>query len=345
MIYRLIILAILLCTSGFTATLTVPGQYSSIQSAINSSIDQDTVMVSPGFYQENINFNGRNIVVTSTYVLDQDSLIIESTIIDGNNDGSVATFAGGEINSAILQGFTLRNGNGNYADPDGNGSFYTYGGGVYCKSSSPTLKDLIIKNNSGNVGGGGGVFCYDASPTIDGCIISNNLTDDVGGGLYARSGSDLIIRDSEFNSNEADLGGGCYFRDQSEPLISNTDFISNISSNSGGAIIFKDNANAVLENVDFIQNETEGPGGALYINDASPSLDFVLMSGNISSAGSGAYIRNDANPIFNHVTIGYNSSGFGGGAIYLRDGSKGNKLYEKMNLFKRLKSPKFKKGD
>ena len=301
--------------------LYVPQQYGSIQAAINFSVDLDTIIVSEGTYQENINFFGKNIVVTSNYLINQDSLIIESTIIDGNNDGSVATFAGGELNSAILQGFTLRNGNGNYADPDGNGSFYTYGGGVYCKSSSPTLKDLIIKNNSGNAGGGGGVFCYDANPTIDGCIISNNLTDDVGGGLYARNGSDLIIRDSEFNSNEADLGGGCYFRDQSEPLISNTDFISNISSNSGGAIIFKDNANAVLENVDFIQNETEGPGGALYINDASPSLDFVLMSGNISSAGSGAYIRNDANPIFNHVTIGYNSSGFGGGAIYLRDGS------------------------
>ena len=78
MIYRLIILATLLYTSGFTATLTVPDQYSSIQSAINSSSDQDTIMVSPGFYQENINFSGRNIVVTSTYELDQDSLIIGS---------------------------------------------------------------------------------------------------------------------------------------------------------------------------------------------------------------------------------------------------------------------------
>ena len=92
MIYRLIILATLLNTTGLTATLTVPGQYSSIQSAINASTDQDTVMVSPGFYQENISFNGKNIVVTSTYVLDQDSLIIGSTIIDGNNNGSVAIF-------------------------------------------------------------------------------------------------------------------------------------------------------------------------------------------------------------------------------------------------------------
>ena len=169
-------------------------------------------------------FFGKNIVVTSNYFINQDSLMIENTIIDGNNDGSVVTFAGGEPNSTVLQGFTLRNGNGNYADPDENGSFYTYGGGVYCKSSSPTLKDLIINNNSGNAGGGGGVFCYDANPTIEGCIIFNNSTDDVGGGLYARNGSNVIIRNSKFNGNEADLGGGCYFRDQSEPFILNTDF-------------------------------------------------------------------------------------------------------------------------
>ena len=315
--FTLIMMPILVCAN----ILYVPQQYGSIQTAINFSVDSDTIVVSEGTYQENINFFGKNIVVTSNYFINQDSLIIENTIIDGNNDGSVVTFAGGEPNSTVLQGFTLRNGNGNYADPDENGSFYTYGGGVYCKSSSPTLKDLIISNNSGNAGGGGGVFCYDANPTIEGCIIFNNSTDDVGGGLYARNGSDVIIRNSQFNGNEADLGGGCYFRDQSEPFISNTDFVSNISSNSGGAIIFKDNADAILENVNFIDNETEGPGGALYINDASPNLDFVLMSGNVSSAGSGAYIRNDANPVFNHVTIGYNSSGFGGGAIYLRDGS------------------------
>ena len=72
---------------GYSATLTVPEQYSSIQSAINASADQDTVLVSPGFYQENISFNGKDIVVTSTYMVEQDSLMIGSTIIDGNNNG------------------------------------------------------------------------------------------------------------------------------------------------------------------------------------------------------------------------------------------------------------------
>ena len=50
----------------------------------------------------------------------------------------------------MLQGFTIQNGGGNYADPDDNGTFYTYGGGIYCKGSSPVLRDLIVTNNTGD---------------------------------------------------------------------------------------------------------------------------------------------------------------------------------------------------
>ena len=41
-------------------TINVPDSYSTIQAAINASSDFDTVLVSAGFYQENIDFNGKN---------------------------------------------------------------------------------------------------------------------------------------------------------------------------------------------------------------------------------------------------------------------------------------------
>ena len=96
-------------------------------------------------------------------------------------------FENNENSDAVLQGFTIQNGNGYFADPDGNGTFYTYGGGIYCQDSDPTLKDLIITNNSGDEGGGGGIFLYEASPLIIGCFITNNSTDDVGGGLDGKT--------------------------------------------------------------------------------------------------------------------------------------------------------------
>ena len=320
MIIRLIITITLFLSIGSSELLQVPGQYSTIQAAINASLDQDTVMVSPGFYQENISFNGKNIVVTSTYIIDQDSLIIGTTIIDGNSNGSVVVFDDNETNAAVLQGFTIQDGNGNDADPDENGTFYTYGGGIYCKGSSPVLKDLVVTNNTGNEGGGGGIFCYEASPIILGCLIANNFTDDVGGGIYARY-SNLSISNTRFIENEADLGAGCYLRNESTPLLTSVDFISNIAANSGGGIVLKDDADAVMNNVTMVNNIAEGLGGGLYLNNADPSLDYVLVSGNIASAGGGVYIRNDCAPIFNNTTIAYNSSGFEGGGVYLRDNS------------------------
>ena len=312
---------VLITTVVFSETLTVPGQYNSIQAAINASNDQDTIIVSPGFYQENISFNGKDVVVTSTFLAEQDSLIIASTIIDGNNNGSVVEFDDSETDAAVLQGFTIQNGDGKYADPDENGTFYTYGGGIYCKGSSPVLKDLIVTNNTGDEGGGGGIFCYEASPIITGCLITNNTTNDVGGGLYARNASNVTIINTDFVSNEADLGAGCYLRSESVPSMTNVEFTSNVAANSGGAIVLKDNADATMNQVTMVGNIAEGLGGGLYINNADPSLDYVLAFGNISSAGGGAYIRNNSDPIFNHTTVAYNTSGFEGSGVYLRDNS------------------------
>ena len=319
---KIIKLLILLILSNVikAETINVPDSYSSIQAAINASSDFDTVLVFPGFYQENIDFNGKNIVVTSTYIIDEDSTIISSTIIDGGQDGSVVIFENNENENAIIEGFTIQNGNGYFADPDENGTFYTYGGGIYCKGSSPIIKDLIITNNSGDEGGGGGIFLYEASPLITGCFITGNTTDDVGGGLYARY-SNVSILNTKFISNEADLGAGCYLRNESIPTLTNVDFISNIAANSGGGILLKDNADAIMSNVKIVSNIAEGLGGGLYLNNADPIIDYALVALNTGSAGGGVYIRNNSDPIFNNMTVAYNSSGFDDSGVYLRDDS------------------------
>ena len=319
---KLILLLILLIFNNVikAETINVPDSYSTIQAAINASSDFDTVLVSAGFYQENIDFNGKNIVVTSTYIIDQDSTIISSTIIDGGQNGSVVIFENNENENAIIEGFTIQNGNGYFADPDENGTFYTYGGGIYCKGSSPIIKDLIITNNSGDEGGGGGIFLYEASPSIVGCFITGNTTDDVGGGLYARY-SNVSILNTKFISNEADLGSGCYLRNESIPTLTNVDFISNIAANSGGGILLKDNADAIMSNIKIVSNIAEGLGGGIYLNNADPIIDYALVALNTGSAGGGIYMRNNSDPIFDHMTVAYNSSGFDDSGVYLRDDS------------------------
>jgi hypothetical protein len=50
----------------FAATINVPTDYSTIQGAINTTVEGDMVIVSLGTYAENINFNGKDIILTST---------------------------------------------------------------------------------------------------------------------------------------------------------------------------------------------------------------------------------------------------------------------------------------
>ena len=311
----------LLFSTVFPVTREVPSEYSTIQGAIDASDDQDTILVFPGTYQENINYDGKDIIVTSTYLIDNDSTIIGQTIINGNQNGSVVVFNDGESENAVIQGFTLKNGNGNYADPDGNGSYYTYGGGVYCQNTSPTLKDMVITENSGNGGGGGGIFCYEAAPTIVGCIISDNVSNDVGGGLYARDGSNVILINVEFVGNEAEFGAGCYLRHESVPEMSYISFTENIAANSGGAIVLKDNADAVMYQIFIEDNIAEGLGGGIYINNADPNIEYSLIANNTSSSGGGFYIRNNSDPVMSNITVAYNNAGLYGDGIYMRDGS------------------------
>jgi len=82
--------------------------FATIQAGIDASSDGDTVLVAEGTYTENINYNGKNIVVGSLYLTTSDSSYISSTIIDGDSSGSIVVFESFEDSTAVLNGFTFQ---------------------------------------------------------------------------------------------------------------------------------------------------------------------------------------------------------------------------------------------
>jgi len=176
-----------------TVDTTGTGNYTTIQEGINAAVDGDTVLVYPGIYYENINFNGKNITVASLYIITEADSFIHQTIIDGNHEGSVVQIVSGEDENTLLCGLTLQNGFGSL--PYG---FGYVGGGIGIRYSNPQIKKCIIKDNTAR--SGGGIFCGGSQITLTGVTICNNHAFKSGGGIILLDYSTINF-DTEILSN------------------------------------------------------------------------------------------------------------------------------------------------
>jgi len=281
--------------------LNVPASFSTIQSAINASSNGDTVAVSPGTYYENLNFRGKNILLTSLYYLSSDTSYLVSTIINGSipadpDSASCVIFNPGEDSTAILQGFTITGGSGTkWLDIHGAGT-YREGGGILVELSSPTIRHNIITNNSatnitGVVGaGGGGLRVGDGNPGIynnvisfnqgrygagivlnyTGCKISNNIIFSNTGGENFNGGSGIWI----YNN----LG-------TTPKIIENNTIIYNNSSlpgGTGGVSVWA--ANSVLIRNNIIWGNLPGP--QVKTISSTPLVEYCDVEGGYSGTGN-----------------------------------------------------------
>jgi hypothetical protein len=236
MIKKTVICLVILITlsTARAEIIWVPQNYPSIQKAIDNSNDGDVVIVSPGRYLENINFNGRNITVRGTNPEGWD--IVEATIIDANGAGSTVTFDSNEPNTAVLTGFTITGGKGSFMDNEVVCVKKSpWGGGILCNHASPTITHNIITGNdvvgTDRVGNGyqpkgGGIACFGGEAVITHNIIHNNNGYD-GGGL--RLEGNPLVRNNLIYDNTASFGGGVDI--QGGRLINNTiaaNYVSNV---------------------------------------------------------------------------------------------------------------------
>ena len=188
----------------------IPEDTTSIQGAIEWSENGDIILISPGTYQERIDFLDKNITVASLLYSGFDQSLVSETILDGNLEGTVVTMNGGQGQSAILLGLIIENG---YESQTG--------GGILIENSSPTInRNIIRNNNAGSCGGeGAGIAIIGESlPFIIGNEIHDNIVSGVcdcicyfGGGIYVDEtafpeiGGSITLGNS-FYDNYADYG-------------------------------------------------------------------------------------------------------------------------------------------
>ena len=222
-----------LTSSDGHQTLHVPADFPTIGAAIFAAQNGDTVLVSPGTYFEQVNFQGKAITVAS---VSGPGL----TVLDGQGFQQPVQMFNNETPQSVLKGFTITHGSGN---------------GILLFGASPTIEGNIITGNNGcnNVAG---VLSFSGSPIIRNNTISNNL--DLCG--FSSQGGGIHINGNQF-SPSAPLA-----RTQ---ILNNTITGNQTSFQGGGGIAITSGGNALIQSNTIENNSTTGNGGGIYIENGS----------------------------------------------------------------------------
>jgi len=255
-------LSVYMRAANAQTTIHVPVDQPTIQAAITAAQPGDTVLVAPGTYLENIDFQGKAITVTSS-----DGAAV--TIVDGGGAGPVASFKSGEGTGSVLNGLTLRNGS-----PSNTFPFFNVGGGIVILNSSPTITGNVITGNHAICGIG--MEVKGGSAIIRGNTITGNTqaggTGGCGGGGIEVTGdfshpvATPLITGNTITNNSllgGGFGGGIEVAFNAAPTIQNNFISGNAVFNFGGGIDLEASASTpvvVVQNI--IVNNSTGGGGS-----------------------------------------------------------------------------------
>jgi len=309
----LAILAVVAVCDGRTITVDDdgPGDFSTIQAAIDDSNDGDTVLVADGTYtgdgNRDIDFHGKAITVKSEN--GPETCIIDCNGTEAEPHRGVHFQSGEDANSAII-GFTITNG---YSPrecltrPPWPCSWL--GGGIRCKGTNPTISQCWITGNRADHGGG--IHSDDGSPIVTDCTISGNYAWGVGGGMRLDGGSPRISY-CTFSDNTAWVGGGGIYTSDTNLVATNCTFVGNSAVGDGGAL-YEHNSSPDVRNCIFTENTAGGDGGAVHAwSGSEPVITNCVFTGNRAMrSGGGIASKGHSDPVLTNCILRANRASKG----------------------------------
>jgi hypothetical protein len=294
---------------GLPHVFVVPGEYNTIPEAIDAAACGDVIVVNSGLWPWDIQFNGKNIMVTSTNP--DDPCVVAWTVLQGSGTGPVVTFSGSETQDCVLDGLTITGGN-----TPGDG------GGVCGNRTEATIASCVITGNHAD-GYGGGIS--DCDGAILRCTITGNTAGAGGGGISVID-CNVTVTDCDISYNAAAHGGGLCCIDSpgmtiTRCTISDNDANTSETAYGGGISVF--GSPIVIEDCLISRNSAAIGGGGLHLAGSTgsapngiPQVRQCLITENTAGEeGGGISCAWYAEPIITNCTIADNTvtDGYGGG--------------------------------
>lgn len=240
----------------------VPVDYPTIGDAVVAASDGDTVLVAAGTYNENIDFDGKDISLVS-----QDGP--EVTIIESQFVGTPIVLLGDqETSDATLRGFKLQLADNapavrligsSPAIVDNIFLSNNHGAIEAASGAAPVIENNVFINNEGP--GGGGVYCDQSAAEISSNLFISNSVSNNGGGVYLYGVTGASIHHNIFYLNQShSFGGAIGLNECQEVDIFNNTIASNSAEQQfhGGGIGLLNSENNNIYNNIVTGNTTEG---------------------------------------------------------------------------------------
>ena len=292
-------------------TITVPGNYVDIQSAIGAARPGDIVKVSSGVYHNSMIVVNKEITVTSTNP--DDPCVVASTIIDASGYADIAiVFGAGATENTVFNGITVL-------------------GDTYFRIPAPSATQSGQNGPDGGGLEGGAIYIQSfARPVIQNCIIRDaNIT---GGNASDGGNADTTVPAGRGGWGGWARGGGIFIAPFAGPTIINTT-ITNcavIGGNGGNG----GNSSGTYDTPDYQDANYGGLYSNPFANFPNPPLPWwELRNSNgqpyvgdyrfYSGYGGGVYCANDCTATFIACNITNNRalggmSGIGGNRSFVR---------------------------
>lgn len=316
------------------ADLHVPGQFQTIQAAVDASTSGDWILVAPGVYtgdgNRDINPSGRSIRIVGTSGAAATILDCEGT----SEEPHRGFFITSGDQTLIIEGLTIRNGHARF------------GGGIHVLGTgAPLIRNVVVENCSAEIGGGvlivgsgeetslvscdirgntadsgGGLEVRDGAATIEDCSITGNSAASFGGGLRVQPGRASMLR-CTISNNTAFVGAGAFCYD-AEPRFTDSTIDGNFAeANGGGVYIY---GGGQLFGCRIVNNIAVGESGGLKFESqgGSTRAENCLIQGNTCSSKGAVTLSDGAAAFLINCNILDNANtGWGGGGIHCEYGS------------------------
>ena len=282
-----------------------------LQAAINSAEGGQQVWVAKGTYQrpnsgeyfrmkDNVKiYGGFKGDETSDAQRDLTNTA-HASILQGN--GTHVVYNNGENvqSSALLDGFTITGGSGQF------------GGGIRNYSASPTIRNCIITDNEVSLHGAG-MYNASASPILINCIFKDNRAGSLGGGVY-HTATDTRFTNCSFSNNTAVNGAGIFSTGSSNITVTNCTIAGNIASNGNGGILNNSSTLVVRNSIVYGNSSGINVGDIQYsLVQGMTGTDNHNLSGDTDplfvNPASGDYRLQLCSPVINKGSNSFYASG------------------------------------